>query len=185
MPKFVGGRPHRPCRAVCHKRRGPPFLQVTSPGLLSDKAPGPNRRSPKKPVRSCSMLQPANADAGTGPEIGHGRGATLTGAKAFGTGHLPVFKTPHRSPPMLAGQHGRYPSDRHSINPAKAVNQPVTVRISARACPTCSCSPRNDVNRLGKLARGLQGVQLNNALDVRFAGKESFAATGCLGICMT
>ncbi len=37
-------------------------------------------------------------------------------------------------------------------------------------------SPRNDVNRSVKLARGLGPLQHNNALDSVFAGKESLAA---------
>ena len=44
-------------------------------------------------------------------------------------------------------------------------------------------SPRNDVNRMAKVARGLGPLQHNIALDSLIVGKESLGALKCRDFC--
>lgn len=56
-------------------------------------------------------------------------------------------------------------------------------RLITRSVANPLMSPRNDVNRRAKVARGLGPLQHNIALDSAIVGKESLGALKCLIFC--
>lgn len=176
-----------PCLFVLKKTRHPPLraahMQRTR---LSNRGLWSQPKATRQAVRSRTQtLHDHPAVGPNGANTGRNRATPLQGNETqTSAANWPNFVR-HRT-----AKGCRCPGPNPASNTAAALSPqnpktPVTQGFRACACLTCPCSPRNDVNRLDKLARGLAGVQLNNVLDSGIAGKESPALTGCLGICET
>jgi hypothetical protein len=90
--------------------------------------------------------------------------------------------------PLPRRRSGRKPALRAPVacqsgGPSPLPHPPRQRALSAADPRSTPCSPRNDVNRCGKLARGCGGEQPNKGLDGGFAGTESRppAESGLLG----